>query len=148
MHPRDTAHRVADAQRRLASEPNIWIATSSPSNEPHLVALSLWWDGVSAMAATPAGNPVAKNIVASNIARASLPDAEDVVTMKAKASVTPLIELEADRAATMVEALGWDPRSESGEWVLLTLTPERVWSWNGLHEDAGRTIMRDGAWLS
>ncbi len=141
------AQRVADAQRRLASEANIWIATSSTSGNPHLVALSLWWDGVSAMAATPATNPVARNIAATGVARASLPDAEDVVTMKAAASIAPLADLDAVRTAEMVEALGWDPRNESGEWVLVTLKPERIWSWNGLHEDVGRTIMRDGAWL-
>lgn len=147
MEPRSTAERIADAQRRLESAPSIWIATASPSGEPHLVALSLWWDGTSVMAATPASNPVAQNIAATRMARVSLPDAEDVVTMKAAASTTSLAGLEAERAIAMVAALGWDPRDEAGEWVLLTLTPDRIWSWNGLHEDAGRTIMRDGVWL-
>lgn len=148
MEPRDTVRRVADAQRRLASEANIWIATSSTSGDPHLVALSLWWDGIAVMAATPATNPVARNIAATSVARASLPDAEDVVSMKANASITPLTDLDPDRAAAMVQALGWDPRSESGDWVLVVLTPELIWSWNGLHEDAGRTIMRDSTWLA
>ncbi len=147
MQPRDSAQRVADARRRLASEANIWIATSSSSGEPHLVALSLWWDGASAMAVTPAGNPVARNIAATGVARASLPDAEDVVAIKAAASLTPLTELDAARIAEMVDALGWDPRNENGEWVLITLTPELIWAWNGLHEGIGRTIMRNGAWL-
>ena len=148
MQPRDTAERVADAQRRLASEANIWIATSSSSGEPHLVALSLWWDGASVMATTPVANPVASNIAATGQARASLPDADDVVTMKAAASVSPLVELDAARLADMVAALGWDPTNESGEWVLITLRPQLIWSWNGIHEDNGRTIMRNGTWLS
>lgn len=148
VQPRDTAARVADAQRRLGSEANIWIATSSSSGEPHLVALSLWWDGASVMATTPAANRVAINIAATGVARASLPDAEDVVTMKAAASIAPLADVDAGRRAEMVAALGWDPTDESGEWVLLTLTPELIWSWNGLHEDSGRTIMRSGSWLS
>jgi len=148
MIARDTARRVADAKLRLESEASIWIATASASGEPHLVALSLWWDGASVLATTPASNPISRNISATGVARASLPDAEDVVTMKAVASVTPLADLEAERIVAMVAALGWDPRSEDGEWVLLTLTPEMIWSWNGLHEDVGRTIMRGGSWLS
>lgn len=148
MEPRDTAQRVADAQRRLDAEANIWIATSSATGEPHLVALSLWWDGTSAMATTPANNPVARNIAATGVARASLPDAEDVVSMKAAASLTSLAELDDERSSHMVTALGWDPRDEVGEWVLITLTPELIWSWNGLHEDSGRTIMRRGAWMA
>ena len=147
MQARDTATRVADAQRRLDSEANIWIATSSRSGEPHLVALSLWWDGTALMATTPANNPVARNIAATSVARASLPDAEDVVTMKATASITLLTDLDTERSAAMVAALGWDPRDEDGEWVLITLIPDLIWSWNGLHEDASRTIMRHGVWL-
>lgn len=148
VQPRDTAVRVRDAQHRLASEANIWIATASSSGEPHLVALSLWWDGSSIMATTPAANPVASNIAATGRARASLPDADDVVTMKVAASVTPLADLTTHQLGELVAALGWDPMDESGEWVLLTLTPELIWSWNGLHEDSGRTIMRNGNWLS
>lgn len=148
MEPRDTTQRVADAKQRLASEANVWIATSSAAGEPHLVALSLWWDGSSVLATTPAANPVARNIAETGMARASLPDAEDVVTMKGSASIRSLGELEDERSAAMVRALGWDPREERGDWVLVTLTPDRIWSWNGLHEDSGRTIMRHGSWLS
>ncbi len=148
MHARDTAQRVADAQRRLASEACVWIATASAAGEPHLVALSLWWDGHALMATTPAGNPVGRNIAATKRARASLPDAEDVVTMKAEASVIPLAEIEPASAIAMVEALGWDPRNEPGDWVLITLVPTLVWAWNGLHEVAGRTIMRNSTWLA
>ncbi len=68
--------------------------------------------------------------------------------MKAAASASSLAELDAGGLANMVAALGWDPTGESGEWVLITLTPELVWSWNGIHEDNGRTIMRNGTWLS
>ena len=147
MQPRTTVERIADAKRRLDSEANFWLATASSDGAPHLVALSLWWDGHVVRAATPARNPVARNIAATGLARLSLPDAEDVVAMKCHAATSNLDDLGTDQARHMVDALGWDPREESGEWVLLTLEPNLVWSWNGLHEDEGRTIMRDGVWL-
>ena len=40
----------------------------------------------------------------------------------------------------------WDPRG-SDVYVFLVLRPERVQAWRESDEIAGRTIMRDGAWL-
>lgn len=148
MEPRDLATRIADSKRRLESDANVWIATASPSGEPHLVALSLWWDGSALLATTPAANPIARNIAATGLARASLESADDVVTMKTVATATPLAEVDGAQVDALVEGLGWDPRDEGSDWVLLTLTPDRVWAWTGLHEIDGRTIMRNGAWLA
>ncbi len=40
----------------------------------------------------------------------------------------------------------WDPRRDSG-YVFLVLRPVRVQAWREANEIAGRTLMRDGAWL-
>ncbi|HYF72806.1 MAG TPA: hypothetical protein VD864_08285 [Nocardioides sp.] len=40
----------------------------------------------------------------------------------------------------------WDPRGSAG-YVYLVLRPERVQAWREADEIAGRTLMRDGAWL-
>ena len=40
----------------------------------------------------------------------------------------------------------WDPRGSAG-YVYLVLRPDRVQAWREADEIAGRTLMRDGAWL-
>ena len=42
----------------------------------------------------------------------------------------------------------WDPRDEPQEYSYLLLTPRRIQSWREANELAGRTIMRDGVWLT
>jgi hypothetical protein len=40
----------------------------------------------------------------------------------------------------------WDPRTSSG-YVFLVLRPVRIQAWRESDEIAGRTLMRDGAWV-
>lgn len=144
---RTTAERASAARRRLATEPNVWVATASEAGRPHLVPLSLAWDGVSILVATPTANPTSRNIAATGNARASLADADDVVILDTSATVTALGVLDDAVVATFVERTGWDPRDESSDWSMLTLTPRTVLAWNGISETDGRTIMADGVWL-
>ena len=149
MAIRSTAIRVAEALRRLETEPDVWIATASVDGAPHLSPLSLAWDGAHILVATPTDSPTTRNIVATGRARASLADTTDVIIVRATAAAVPFVEVPAVVAESFVERVGWDPRNqEGGEWSMLTLTPEMVFAWNGEPEIVGRVIMRDGVWLS
>lgn len=48
--------------------------------------------------------------------------------------------------AAYTEQADWDPSGEAG-FVVVTLRPQRARAWREANELAGRTIMRDGAWL-
>ncbi len=41
----------------------------------------------------------------------------------------------------------WDPRGDSG-YLFLVLKPLRVQAWRESDEIPGRTLMRDGSWLT
>lgn len=148
MTTRAAADRVADAQRRLQSEANVWVATASPDGIPHLVPFSLGWDGANIQITTPRSTVTALNAAATGRARASLDDADDVVILDGPARVQPIDEVDGGVLAEFVQRLGWDPADNGDDWVLITLTPERVLSWNSLDEGEGRVIMRDGNWLA
>jgi hypothetical protein len=113
-----------------------------------MVPLSLAWDGLNVLVATPSTTPTARNAAATGkAARVALDDAGDVVIIDAAVTVTDFRNVEAGTADCYVARVGWDPREEEGEWCLLTLAPIRVQSWNSVGEIEGRTIMRRGEWI-
>ena len=145
---RSIEERITATLRRLEAEANVWIATSSRDGVPHLVPLSLAWDGTSILVATPSVNPTARNVAATGSARAALDDADDVVMITADAREMPYTSVDTRTAASLVERLGWDPAREPGTWSLLVLEPRTVHAWRGVSEIDDRTIMRSGAWLT
>jgi hypothetical protein len=42
----------------------------------------------------------------------------------------------------------WDPRKESGDYAYFRIVPDRVQAWREVNELPGRTLMRDGVWLT
>ena len=42
----------------------------------------------------------------------------------------------------------WDPREESGDYAYFRIVPDRVQAWREVNELPGRTLMRDGRWLT
>ena len=149
MALRTTETRVAETIRRLETEADIWIATASDDGAPHLIPLSLAWDGSNILVATPTASPTTRNILATGRARASLADTNDVVIVRAAAQAIPFAEVPTAIAESFVARVGWDPGNQAGgDWSLLTLTPEVVLAWRGEPELAGRIIMRHGVWLT
>ena len=144
---RTTAERIAETRQRLNNDENVWIATASLGGVPHLVPLSLAWDGEAILVATRTDTPTVRNALASGRVRATLDSAADVVLLDTDAAVTPFTHAGADQVAAFVARVGWDPRNQDGEWSLLRLTPSRVQAWNSVSETDARTIMRDGAWI-
>jgi hypothetical protein len=144
---RSRDERRADALRRLETDANVWVATAGPDGSPHLVPLSLVWDGTRVLVATPTATPTVRNAVASGRARLALDSADDVVLIEAAAEVVDFESADEALTKPYVERVGWDPRDEPGTWSLILLTPRVVRAWNGVFEIAERTIMRDGAWI-
>lgn len=147
MATRSHNDRIVDALRRLETDRNVWISTSSPDGTPHLVPLSLGWDGLRILVATPSATPTARNVAATGKARAALDDADDVVLIAADAQEIPFAEAAEETVEVLVNRIGWSPADESGVWSLLALTPHMVHAWRGVSEIDRRTIMKSGAWL-
>ena len=148
MANRTSSQRVNDALRRLRTEPNVWIATASLEGEPHLIPLSLAWVGDAIVVATPTDSPTVRNAMASGKARATLDSANDVVIVDAEVQVAEIDLADPSVVDAYIGRVGWDPRDNLGTWSILTLIPKRVQAWNGVNEIQGRTIMRNGVWVS
>lgn len=77
---RTGAERKADALARLrAGQAEVWVASASVSGVPHLVPLSLAWDGRRVILAVDRQSLTARNVIASGKARLALGETSDVV---------------------------------------------------------------------
>jgi hypothetical protein len=146
MAGRTTEERARHVMERLEGDADIWIATASREGRPHLVPLSLYWDGEAIVVTNPKSSVTTANVVATGRARFALNGSADVVIVDA--DVTAFDVGAGDQLADRyAERTGWDPRHEEGEWVFLRARPERILTWNGPAEIEGRTVMRNGTWL-
>jgi hypothetical protein len=147
MGIRSSEERRQQAVHRLETDANVWIATADGDGTPHLVPLSLGWDGRRVLVATPTSSPTVRNATASGRARLALDSADDVVILDVGVEAVDFAAAERGLTEVFVSRVGWDPRDELGAWTLLVLTPRTVLAWRDVFEIAGRTIMRDGAWV-
>jgi Pyridoxamine 5'-phosphate oxidase len=146
MPGRARPQRREDAIHRLETDLNVWVATSSADAQPHLVPLSLTWDGTRIILATPTDTLTVKNLAANGSARLALDSTVDVVIIDAAAEVLDLSAADGAMVHGYVERVGWDPRLERGEWSLLVLAPTRIQAWQSVGEIERRTLMLDGVW--
>jgi hypothetical protein len=144
---RAAAERRADTLARLEGDADVWAATAS-EGQPHLVPLSLAWDGTNVLLATPAASPTARNAAASGNIRLALGTSRDVTIIDAAAEVVPCAGAPDPVARCYATRTGWDPRHGDVPHVYLIATPRTMHAWNSLPEISGRTIMRDGQWTS
>jgi hypothetical protein len=144
---RAAAERRADTLARLEDDADVWVATAS-EGQPHLVPLSLAWDGAHVIMATPAASATARNAAASGNVRLALGTSRDVTVIDAAAEVVPCADAPDLIARCYVTRTGWDPRDEDVPHVYLIATPRTMQAWNSLAEMSGRSIMRDGQWTS
>ncbi len=144
---RTAVERKAHALDRLEHEIDVWVATASAEGKPYLVPLSLGWDGVQVIAATPAAAVTARNLAARPIARLAVGDSRDVVMIDARARTVPAAEAEEAIMASYVARTGWDPREEHEAFVMILLAPTRIQVWRSVEEIEGRDVMKGGAWL-
>jgi hypothetical protein len=145
--PRAAAIRKADTLAMLRTPAiDVWVATASADATPYLVPVSLAWVDERAVIAVEGSSATARNLTTSGAARLAVGPTRDVVMMD--------VVLERAVAVGDDRALGeryaaqadWDPRG-SGGYVFFVLRPTRMQAWREANEIAGRTLMRDGAWL-
>lgn len=145
--PRDRETRRADTVTMLATPAiDVWVATASREGSPHLVPVSLAWIDDRVVIAVPATSATARNLTDSGVARLGVGPTRDVTMIDV--AVERVVDVAADEAlaAGYAGQADWDPRGDTG-YVFLVLRPIRVQAWREANEIAGRTLMRDGAWL-
>jgi hypothetical protein len=149
--PRDRATRRTDALARLSeSAADVWVATASPDGVAHLVPLSLAWVDERAVVAVAATSVTARNLTSAGTAgtaRLGVGPTRDVVMLDVELERAVATTGDADLGAAYAGQADWDPRTADG-YVFLVLRPVRVQAWREADEIAGRTLMRDGTWLS
>jgi hypothetical protein len=146
--PRTLAERKADTLAKLtAPAADVWVATAGPGGA-YLVPLSLAWLEERVVLVTEADSVTARNITGSGRARLGLGPTRDVVMIDTVLERVYHPGEVPDRVpAGYVAQADWDPREAGGGIRYLVLRPERIQAWRSVGELAGRTLMRDGAWL-
>ncbi len=147
MSPRDGQTRKADTLAMLATPAiDVWVASASASGEAHLVPLSLAWVEERAVIAVPETSVTARNVAAAGRARLAVGPTRDVVMIDAELDRTVAVDDDTALGDAYASQSDWDPRRDTG-YVFLVLRPVRLQAWRESDEIAGRTLMRDGAWI-
>ncbi len=139
-----------DALAKLrAVKANVWVASASPAGAVHLVPVSHTWNGNQIVLATGPGSRTVANVTANRRVRLGLGETRDVVMIDAVlVDAVPNSNAPAALADGYAAQAGWDPRTDGGDYVYLVLEPERIQVWREAEDLAGRTIMRNGAWVA
>jgi hypothetical protein len=152
--PRTREQRRADTLAKLsAPAADVWVATAATDAGGHassyLVPLSLAWLDERVVLATEADSVTARNIISARRVRLGLGPTRDVVMIDADLEqVYSLDEVPADLARGYARQADWDPRESDGQMRFLVLRPRRIQAWREADELPGRTLMRDGEWIT
>ena len=147
---RSLEQRKSDALAKLtANGENVWVASASPTGAVHLVPMSHTWNGSQVVLATEPTSVTVANATANKRIRLALGETRDVVIIDAAlVAATPKAEATAKLAEAYAAQAGWSPQKESDDYVYLVLEPELIQVWKESEDLAGRTVMRDGAWVT
>lgn len=145
--PRDRATRKTDVLTMLTTPAlDAWLSTATSAGDPYLVPLSLAWIDERAVIAVDSGSMIARNLVASEIARLAVGPTRDVVLLDVVLERSVGVDAAAELGAAYAAQADWDPRGLNG-YVFLILRPSRIQAWRESNELAGRLLMRDGEWV-
>jgi Pyridoxamine 5'-phosphate oxidase len=149
MARRSSEERKADALAKLtAIRANVFVASASPTTGVHLVPVTHTWNGSHHVLATEPNSRTVANVTADPRVRLALGESRDVVMVDAVLiEVVPLAQVPATLADDYASQAGWDPRTDSEDYVYLIFSPQRIQVWREDEELAGRTVMRGGAWM-
>jgi general stress protein 26 len=149
MATRSPKERKADALSKLAAvETNVWVASASPTGDVHLVPVTHTWDGSQIVLATEPLSRTVANVTANPQVRLALGETRDVVMIDAVlVEAVPTSEASTVLAEGYTAQAGWDPQTDGGDYVYLVFGPERIQVWREDEDLAGRTVMRNGAWV-
>ncbi|MFF8409768.1 pyridoxamine 5'-phosphate oxidase family protein [Streptomyces omiyaensis] len=141
--PRSRGERIGDTRVRLEKDVDLWVASRG-----HLVPLSFLWDGDAVLISTPRDSRTARNLLADGRVRLALGPTRDVVMIDGAAEPVDLADLPVGTGDAFAAKTGFDPRELSRPYQYFLIRPRRVHAWREADELDGRTLMRDGAWLS
>jgi hypothetical protein len=146
---RSPEERKADALAKItATKANVWVASASPTGGVHLVPVTHTWNGSQHVLTTEPRSRTVANVMATPRVRLALGETRDVVMVDAVLiEAVPAAEAPAMVAEGYASQAGWDPRTDSGDYVYLVFRPERIQVWREDEDLAGRTVMRSGAWV-
>jgi hypothetical protein len=145
VHARSLAQRREAALEHLRSNSNLWLATASDGQGPHLIPVAYWWDGAHLTTATFENSRTLRNIRVQPKVRAAIGNTGDVLMIDARAAITDVAGIDEAAAEGYAQASGV-PRSAPG-FAYVQLVPQRMQVWKGPAEFSGRTVMRAGVWL-
>jgi general stress protein 26 len=150
MANRSPQERKADALAKLeAADTNVWVASASPTGAVHLIPVTNSWNSSQVVLATGPKSRTAANVTTNPRVRLALGDTRDVVVIDAVlVEAVPLSEASQALAEAYAAQAGWDPRTDSADYVYLVLGPERIQVWREAEDDTGRTVMRNGIWVA
>jgi hypothetical protein len=141
--PRGPQQRKQDTLARLGNDVDAWIATAE-GDTPYLVPLSFLWNGETLLISTAADSPAGRNLRTTGKIRLGLGLTRDVVRIEGTAETT---EVDHETGDAFAEKTGFDPRELPG-YLYFRVQPRRVQAWREVNELKGRTLMRDGNWVS
>lgn len=140
--------RKADVLTALEGQGDMWLASADADGRPHLIAVSVWWDGNELVMATLATSRTAKNLSAGREARLAAGTPADAIVVHAR-----VVEIQAageapEVATGFAKAMGWDPRQVGKGWEFFRLRPSRIQAYRGYDDIEGRDVMRNSRWLA
>jgi hypothetical protein len=145
--PRGLEERVRDTRAKLASDVDLWVATSGPPGGVHLIPLSYLWDGTAFLISTPRASITGRNLLADGRVRLSLGPTRDVVVIVGTAEPVHLADLGPETGDAFTAKTGFDPRELDEPYQYFLIRPQRIQAWREANELRGRDLMRDGRWL-
>jgi hypothetical protein len=143
---RTRSERRADTLAKLRSDVDLWVASADEAGAAYLVPLSFYWDGRALTISTPRASRTARNLIRAGWARVALGPTRDVVIIEGPVQAIP-IGTDAQLEDAHAQATGFDPRTESDEYIYLRITPHEIQAWREADELRGRRLMRRGEWL-
>lgn len=145
--PRGLEERLRDTRAKLASDVDLWVATSGSAGGVHLIPLSYLWDGTAFLISTPRASVTGRNLLAEGRVRLSLGPTRDVVAVDGTAEPVGIADLGAEAGDAFATKTGFDPRELDEPYQYFLIRPRRIQAWREANELQGRDLMRDGRWL-
>lgn len=137
LDPNTPKHVHVD--RRLRSEPIIWISTVRPDGRPHLVPVWFLWEGRDLLILSQPGAQKVRNLLANPAVTLALEAADeggDVAIIEGTAAMLDLAEAEevipayVAKYATAIAGMGWTPETMLSDYsTLIRVQPSRLITW-------------------
>jgi hypothetical protein len=142
---RTLEQRTANVREALSRNGDMYLATATPSGEPHLIAVSSWWDGNRIVVATLGTSRTARNLDAGRLARLALGPPADMIVIDASVVDTVDVDVADLRMGDgFATAVGWNPADEGPGWRFFRFSPVQIQAYRGYGELPGRDVMREG----